>query len=149
MKGLEPRAFAIETLLKKQLAEHNRLKKAGRIVPQIFHRNGKPIREFYAAWRTACKHAGCPGKLLHDFRRTAVRNLERAGVSRSAAMKMVGHKTESLYRRYAIVDSGVMHEAAAQLDRYWSLGQKLGQSAPSPSSRPSGRRSTGSRLVTA
>ncbi len=52
-----------------------------------------------------------------DFRRTAVRNLERAGVPRSAAMAMVGHKTESVYRRYAIVDAGVLKDAAARIDR--------------------------------
>jgi len=50
-----------------------------------------------------CRDAGVPGRILHDFRRTAVRNLERPGVSRSAAMKLTGHKTESVYRRYAIV----------------------------------------------
>jgi hypothetical protein len=44
-----------------------------------------------------------------------VRNLERAGVPRSAAMKMVGHKTESVYRRYAIVDESMMREGAAKL----------------------------------
>jgi hypothetical protein len=60
--------------------------------------------------------AGVPGHILHDFRRTAVRNLERAGVSRSAAMAMVGHKTESIYRRYAIVDEAMQHEAAAKID---------------------------------
>ncbi len=43
-------------------------------------------------------------RISHDFRRTAVRNLERAGVSRGDAMKMVGHKTESIYRRYAIAE---------------------------------------------
>ena len=54
-------------------------------------------------------------KLLHDFRRTAVRNLERAGIARSAAMKMVDHKTESIYRRYSIVDGKVLEEAAVKL----------------------------------
>jgi hypothetical protein len=45
----------------------------------------------------------------------AVRNLERAGVPRSTAMKMVGHKTESIYRRYAIVDEAMLKEGAAKL----------------------------------
>ncbi len=39
--------------------------------------------------------------LPYDFRRTAVLNIERAGVLRLAAMKLTGHKTESVYRRYA------------------------------------------------
>jgi hypothetical protein len=60
-----------------------------------------------------------PGKLLHDFRRTAVRNLERACVSRTTAMKMVGHATEAIYRRYAIQDEAVLRAAAAKLDA-WS-----------------------------
>lgn len=47
---------------------------------------------------------------------TAVRNLERAGVPRSAAMAMIGHKTEVIYRRYAIVDEGILQEAATLLD---------------------------------
>jgi integrase len=120
-KNEEGRTFpftaAIETVLQAQLMEHQTLKQAGRIVPLVFHRNGKPILHFYKAWQTACTAAGVPGKLLHDFRRTAVKNLERDGVSRSAAMAMVGHKTESIYRRYAIVDAGALREAAAKIDR--------------------------------
>jgi integrase len=58
------------------------------------------------------KRAGCPGRIPHDLRRTAVRNLERAGVPRSAAMKMVGHKTEAIYRRYAITDKAMLKEDA-------------------------------------
>jgi hypothetical protein len=51
----------------------------------------------------------------HDLRRTAVRNLERAGVPRSTAMEMVGHKTESIYRRYAIQDEASLREGAERL----------------------------------
>src|SRR5712691_7233410 len=81
----------------------------------MFHRSGKPIKSFRRAWVTACKKAGIPERLPHDFRRTAVRNLERAGVPRSTAMKMVGHKTESIYRRYAIVDEAMLKEGAVKL----------------------------------
>ncbi len=72
-------------------------------------------RGFSKRWQTACKNAGVPGRLLHDFRRTAVRNLERAGVARSVAMKMTGHKTESVYRRYAIVSDADLQEASRKL----------------------------------
>jgi integrase len=53
--------------------------------------------------------------LLHDFRRTAVRNLERASVPRSVAMKITGHRTEAVYRRYAIVSDADLKEAARKL----------------------------------
>lgn len=84
-------------------------------MPWLFHDDsGKPITSFRTAWLGACKRAGIR-RLPHDLRRTAVRNLERAGVPRSAAMKMVGHKTESIYRRYSIVDAKVLEEAAVKL----------------------------------
>jgi integrase len=120
-KNREGRSFpftaALEALLKVQLAEHVRLKKAGTIAPNVFHRDGKRIKSIRGAWETSCEDAGLPGRIPHDFRRTAVRNLERAGVPRSAAMAMVGHKTESIYRRYAIVDAGLLREAAVKIDR--------------------------------
>jgi integrase len=87
----------------------------GRIIPWLFHRNGNPIKDYRGAWETACKSAGVPGRIPHDFRRTAVRNLERAGVPRSAAMAMVGHRTESIYRRYAIADEAMLKEGAVKL----------------------------------
>jgi hypothetical protein len=49
-------------------------------------------------------------------RRSAVRNLERAGVPRSVAMKLTGHKTESVYRRYAIADERDLRVAAERLN---------------------------------
>ena len=78
-------------------------------------RYGTPIKSLRRAWRTACKQAGVPWLLLHDLRRSAVRNLERAGVSRSVAMKLTGHKTENVYRRYAIVAENDLREAGAKL----------------------------------
>ena len=130
-----PFTAALETLLKDQHAEHDRLKKAGRLVSFVFHRDGERIRTFRGAWKAACMAAGVPGRILHDFRRTAVRNLERVGVPRSAAMAMVGHKTESIYRRYAIVDAGALREAAAKIDgaagtMTWSQGKAAGGHSP-------------------
>ena len=87
----------------------------GTIIPWVFHRNGTPIKDFRGAWGVACEGAGVAGKIPHDFRRTAVRNLERAGVPRSVAMKLTGHKTESIYRRYAIVSEPDLSEGVAKL----------------------------------
>jgi integrase len=137
-KNGEGRSFpftaALETILKEQHTEHERLKSAGRIVPHVFHRDGDRICSFRGAWKAACKAAGVPGRILHDFRRTAVRNLERAGVPRSAAMAMVGHKTESIYRRYAIVDATLLREAAAKIDL--AAGTKSGTTTGTSSDTP-------------
>jgi integrase len=95
----------------------NLQRRTGRIIPWVFHRQGRPIKSLYGAWRAACRAAGVPGRIPHDFRRTAVRNLERAGVPRSVAMKLTGHKTEAVYRRYAIVSETDLREAVAKLSR--------------------------------
>ena len=44
--------------------------------------------------------------------------MERAGVARSAAMKMVGHRTEAIYRRYAIKDDAMLKEEALKLAKF-------------------------------
>jgi integrase len=119
-KNNEPRVFVMTPGLRAMLEEQKALtdalqRETERIVPWVFHRAGERIRSFRRVWLKACQAAGVPGRIPHDFRRTAVRNLERAGVSRSVAMKMVGHKTESIYRRYAIVSEGDLREAAKKL----------------------------------
>lgn len=86
-----PLTAVLHDVLSKQLERTKVIERTtGRIIPWLFHRNGRPIRDFRGSWKLACTAAGVPGRIPHDFRRTAVRNLERAGVPRSAAMKMVG-----------------------------------------------------------
>ena len=129
MFPLTPR---LREILESQLARTEALQRAtGKIIPWLFHRDGKPINLFRKTWITACVDAGfghiiknTKGKVIkkvadripHDFRRTAVRNLERAGVARSAAMKMVGHKMQSIYQRYAIADESMLKDAAEKLE---------------------------------
>ncbi len=108
--------------------------------------DGSPVRSFYEAWADLCvrvglghflcRRCGTPAKpcrkcsqaqrsagykyeglIFHDLRRSAVRNLERAGVPRSVAMKMTGHKTEAVYQRYAIVSTADLAEATRRLEQ--------------------------------
>ena len=125
-KSGEGRAFPLrgfpdlQALLLRQRVRTDAFQKATeRIVPWVFwHCDGQPINDFRDSWAAACKAAGVSGRLFHDLRRTAVRNLERAGVSRSAAMKLTGHQTESVYRRYAIVAEADLEEAVAKRAAY-------------------------------
>jgi hypothetical protein len=71
-----------------------------------------PRRGGRRAWTPGCR-VGSP-----TTSGTAVRNLERAGVPRSTAMAMVGHRTEAIYRRYASVDEAMLHEGGAKLAAY-------------------------------
>ncbi|HLG95246.1 MAG TPA: site-specific integrase [Bryobacteraceae bacterium] len=73
--------------------------------PQVFNRIGEPIKDFRWAWRKACKAAEVPDLKFHDLRRTAVRNMRRAGVSQVVRMRITGHRTDSMERRYNIVDT--------------------------------------------
>jgi hypothetical protein len=74
------------------------------------------IRGFRAAFRTACTEAGCPGRILRDFRRIAVRTLVLAGRPERVAMQMTGHKTRSVFERYNIVTAGDLRKAARRFD---------------------------------
>jgi integrase len=79
--------------------------------PFVFHRAGQRIVNFKKPWADATKAAGVPHLLFHDLRRSAVRNLDKAGVSQSVAMAITGHKTTSVYQRYRIVDEGDIEQA--------------------------------------
>jgi integrase len=90
-------------------------RQAGQIIPWVFHRIGKLIRSFKVAWQGAYERAAQPSRLLRDFRRTAVRNMVRAGIPERVAMQISGHKTRSIFDRYHIVSEGDLREAARKL----------------------------------
>ena len=78
--------------------------------------NGKPVRDFRRTWLKACQHAGVPGLLFHDLRRTAARNLRRAGIAEGVIMKIGGWRTRSVFERYAIVDQNDIAAAMKKLE---------------------------------
>jgi len=77
---------------------------------------GKPVQDFRGTWKVITTAAGCPGLLFHDLRRSAVRNLIRVGVTEHVAMKISGHKTASVFRRYDIVDARDLADAARKIE---------------------------------
>jgi integrase len=133
---------ALEGLLTRQRASRDGL--------FVFHRHGAPIRDFYASWRSAVQRAAVKrhengleevvrpqvlGRIPHDLRRTAVRNLVRAGVPEKTAMLLTGHKTRSVFDRYDIVNEQDLSDAVAKLAARHANGKQAGN-IPTAASSP-------------
>jgi integrase len=97
-----------------------RLEKNGTVMLSefVFHRDGNHIGSIRKAWATACKFANVPGRLFHDLRRCAVRNMVRAGVPTDVARSISGHKTASIFSRYNIVAEDQKRDALERTQGY-------------------------------
>jgi integrase len=78
--------------------------------------NGEPIRDLRGTWTALTEEAKLPGLLLHDFRRSAVRNMIRRGVPQKTAREISGHKTDSVFNRYNIVSEADLQDAARKIE---------------------------------
>ncbi len=87
--------------------------------------NNKPVKSFRKDWLRLCEKAELPGLLIHDFRRSAARNLRRAGVAESVIMATGGWKTRQMFDRYAIVSNADQRDATEKLERSRSFGQEF------------------------
>jgi len=123
-KNNRPRAFPLkpdlEPLIKLRRKETDRIERVtGEDCPWIFSFNGGRIYDIKSQWLRAYELSGVKTKhLVHDFRRTAVRDLIRAGVERDTAKKMTGHLTDSVFSRYNITDRADLSAAAKALSEY-------------------------------
>lgn len=91
---------------------------AGEISPWVFRspRGGPiPVNTLRHSWDKACEKAGLPGAILHDLRRTMVRAMDRAGIARSVAMSITGHRSEQVYRQYGLIDASLQSKELAKL----------------------------------
>ena len=80
----------------------------------MFQKNGERLHSFYKVWGAACKRAGLAGRHLHDFPRTAARELLNAGAPEKVVRQIVGWKSARMLDRYYIVNEGVVAQAVAK-----------------------------------
>lgn len=92
---------------------------------RVFLYKGKALKNLRTAFTAACRRAGVTGLRFHDLRHTAATNLRRAGVDTMTAMKIVGHKSEQMHRRYNTITPADLHQAAAKLNTYLTLANSV------------------------
>jgi integrase len=129
-KTREGRLLALEGELWTVIAEQHgarefeNLDKTIGVSTYVFHLNGEPIGDIRKSWDAACKQANVEGKIFHDLRRTAIRNMIRAGVPERVAMAISGHRTRAVFDRYNIVSEDDLRIAMQKTNAYLSAKPK-------------------------
>ena len=117
-KNREPRRVPLTPVV--QAALRDLCKVRSLTCPYVFQYKGRPIQRIKRAFHTAARKAGIKDLRFHDLRHCAATNLRRAGVDTVTAMKIVGHKSEKMHRRYNSVSEEDLTKAAGKLNTYLS-----------------------------
>lgn len=118
-KNDEGRTLYLEPELKELMESLHRTRPMNCLF--VFHLDGKRCGDFRRSWNTACTQIGIPGLLFHDLRRSAVRNMVRAGIPERVAMTISGHKTRNIFDRYNITSQEDLREAAQKRHEFYAL----------------------------
>lgn len=102
----------------------------------VFLYEGKPIKQLSRTFRTALKEAGIRDFRFHDLRHCASTNLRRAGVDTATAMRIVGHKSEKMWKRYNAMEDSDLLKAANKLDTYLQTNTVLTPAVSSEETAP-------------
>jgi integrase len=124
-KSGKPRTFpfrqlpALREVLREQWERTQVLQRErGAVIPHVFHLDGQPLGSFRSAWRDAVRKAGLPGLRPHDMRRSAARNLVRAGVPEGVVMRLCGWTTRHMFDRYNVSDEQDLVDGVGRLNDF-------------------------------
>jgi integrase len=129
-KNRKGRAIPLENELRELIERRIQARRLD--CPYIFHRRGQQMGDFRKVWRRACQEAGLVKRtqdattatmrmvypIPHDFRRSAVRNMVRAGVNPDIARQISGHRTPAIFSRYNIISETDLRQAVQRTSEY-------------------------------
>jgi integrase len=97
----------------------------GTRVPYVFTRNGQRVKSIKRVFMRVRQETGITNTVFHDYRHTATTNLRRAGVDALTAMKITGHKTMAVFKRYNTIDEQDLKAAQRRMDTYMDTMEEM------------------------
>jgi integrase len=115
-KTKEPRRVPMTPAVREALADLAKVRSL--TTNRVFLYKGQALKRISRTFGTAKREAGIADFRFHDLRHCASTNLRRAGVDTATAMKIVGHKSEKMWKRYNAIEEKDLMNAASKLNTY-------------------------------